>query len=71
MPVQTRGIHFFTVHPPAHAEPGAAMVNTGATVHPIAPVSVTPVTEPAVIVAIAVGRVVHVHPVTVTVGTDV
>ena len=47
-------------------------MRTGATVQPTAPVSVTPVTEPAaLIVAVARGRVVQVPPVTETSGAVV
>lgn len=47
-------------------------MRTGATVQPTAPVSVTPVTEPAaLIVAVAIGRVVQVPPVTETSGAVV
>lgn len=71
VPVQTRGIHFLTVPVPAQVPPGGAIVNIGATVQPTAFASVTPVTTPLATVAVAVGRVVQVHPVTVTVGAEV
>ncbi len=48
------------------------MVRIGATVHPTALLRVTPVTTPAAeIVAVASGRVVQTHPVTVTRGAAV
>jgi hypothetical protein len=50
---------------------GGAIVRIGATVHPTAPDSVTLVTTPPVIVAVAVGLVAQTHPVTVTTGTEV
>lgn len=53
-------------------ELGGAIVRIGATVQPTAPVRVTPVTTPAAeIVAVASGRVVQTHPVTVTSGAVV
>lgn len=51
---------------------GAEMARIGATVQLTAPKRVRELMEPLVlIVAVAVGRVVQVPPVTVTVGTDV
>lgn len=48
------------------------MVKIGAAIQPTALVRVTPLTTPALeIVAVARGRVVHTHPVTVTRGADV
>lgn len=70
-PVQALAIHFFT-SPPAHeCPPGGAIVRVGATLHPTAPARVTPVTTPDETVAVAMGRVVHTHPVTVTIGAVV
>lgn len=58
-----------TVAPAVQDNVGGAIVRIGATVHPTAPESVTPVTTPAdEIVAVATGRVVQTPPVTVTAG---
>ncbi len=50
---------------------GHATVSVGARVQPEAPERVILVTAPPLTFAVAVGRVVHSHPVTITVGAEV
>ena len=50
---------------------GSAIAIVGAHVHPTAPMSFTSVTYPSTTVARPVGLVVHVPPLTVTIGADV